>query len=56
MFFDITRFNLSRLELERQSVDLTRMLEQVASEFRPIFAESGLSWQPGSAAQAALFL
>lgn len=42
-FFDITRFNLSRLELERQSVDLTRMLEQVASEFRPIFAESGLS-------------
>ena len=42
-FFDITRFNLSHLELERQSVDLTRMLEQVASEFRPIFAESGLS-------------
>lgn len=42
-FFDITRFNLSRLELERQSVDLTRMLAQVASEFRPIFAESGLS-------------
>lgn len=24
-------------------MDLTRMLEQVASEFRPIFAESGLS-------------
>lgn len=42
-FFDITRFNLSHLELERQSVNLTRMLEQVASEFRPIFAESGLS-------------
>ena len=42
-FFDITRFNLSHLELERQSVDLTRMLEQVASEFRPIFAESGLT-------------
>ena len=41
-FFDITRFNLSHLELERQSVDLTRMLEQVASEFRPIFTESGL--------------
>lgn len=41
-FFDITRFNLSHLELERRSVDLTRMLEQVANEFRPIFAESGL--------------
>ena len=42
-FFDITRFNLSHLELERRSVDLTRMLEQVASEFHPIFAESGLT-------------
>lgn len=39
-FFDITRFNLSHLELERQNVDLTRMLEQVVSEFKPIFAES----------------
>lgn len=51
-FFDITRFNLSRLELERQSVDLTRMLEQVASEFRPIFAESGLSCSLDLPAQA----
>ena len=42
-FFDITRFNLSHLELERRSVDLTRMLEQVASEFHPIFEESGLT-------------
>lgn len=41
-FFDITRFNLTHLELERQSVDLKRMLEQVANEFRPIFAEKGL--------------
>jgi len=41
-FFDITRFNLSHLELEKQSVDLTRMLEQVVSEFGPIFAEKGL--------------
>lgn len=41
-FFDITRFNLAHLELEKQPVDLTRMLEQVASEFEPIFAEKGL--------------
>lgn len=41
-FFDITRFNLSHLELERQPVDLTRMLEQVVSEFQPIFVEKGL--------------
>lgn len=41
-FFDITRFNLSHLELELQPVDLTRMLEQIVSEFQPIFAEKGL--------------
>lgn len=34
-FFDITRFSLTHLELEQQSVDLKRMLEQVASEFEP---------------------
>lgn len=41
-FFDITRFNLSHLELELQPVDLTRMLEQVVSEFQPVFLEKGL--------------
>jgi len=41
-FFDITRFNLSHLELEKQPVDLTRMLEQVVSEFGPVFAEKNL--------------
>lgn len=41
-FFDITRFNLSHLELEKQPVDLKRMLEQIVSEFQPIFAEKGL--------------
>lgn len=41
-FFDITRFNLSHLELEKQLIDLKRMLEQVVSEFQPIFAEKSL--------------
>ena len=41
-FFEITRFNLSHLELEKQPTDLTRMLEQVASEFAPQFAEKDL--------------
>ncbi len=41
-FFDITRFNLSHLELEKQPVDLKRMLEQVVSEFGPVLAENGL--------------
>ena len=42
-FFDITRFNLSHLELETQSVDLTRMLQQLVSEFDPMLREKGLS-------------
>lgn len=41
-FFEITRFNLSRLELDTQPVDLRRLLEQVASEFEPVFREKRL--------------
>ncbi len=41
--FDITRFNLSHLELELQRVDLTRMLQQLVSEFAPMLREKGLS-------------
>lgn len=42
-FFDITRFNLSRLILEPSRVNLSRMLEQIVYEFRPILAEKGLA-------------
>lgn len=42
-FFDVTRFNLSRMELEKRSCDLSRMLQQVASEFAPMLEERGLS-------------
>ena len=41
-FFDITRFRLSHLELERRKVDLKRMLEQVCSEFEPVLQEKGM--------------
>ncbi len=41
-FFDITRFNLSQLTLAVEETDLTRMLQQVASEFEPVFGEKGL--------------
>lgn len=44
-FFDITRFNLSHLELELAPVDLSRMLQQVASEFEPQLAEQDLRCQ-----------
>ena len=42
-FFEITRFSLTRLTLETCPVDLTRMLEQVASEFEPALAEKNLT-------------
>ena len=42
-FFDITRFNLSHIELERRPTDLTRMVEQVVSEFGPMLAERRLT-------------
>ena len=43
-FFDITRFSLTHLTLETSPIDLRRMLEQVASEFEPLFAEKGLTY------------
>ena len=43
-FFDITRFNLTQLTLETETVNLTRMLEQITFEFNPVLAEKSLSW------------
>lgn len=44
-FFDITRFNLTTLTLEPELLNLSRMLEQIASEFEPVLAEKNLSWR-----------
>lgn len=44
-FFDITRFNLTTLTLEKERIHLSRMLEQLASEFIPILSEKNLVWQ-----------
>lgn len=41
-FFEITRFNLQTLELERSHINLSRMLAQLADEFIPLFDEKGL--------------
>ncbi len=41
-FFEITRFNLSHITLEKTKVHLTRMLEQLIFEFRPMFLEKNL--------------
>ncbi len=44
-FFDITRFNLTTLILDKERIYFSRMLEQLASEFRPILAERELVWK-----------
>lgn len=41
-FFEITRFNLTNIELEFSRVNLTRMLEQIIFEFQPMLAEKNL--------------
>lgn len=41
-FFEITRFNLSNITLEYSRVNLTRMLEQITYEFKPMFLEKNL--------------
>jgi len=43
-FFEITRFNLSTLSLETENINLTRMLEQLADEFKPVLDEKRLTW------------
>ncbi len=43
-FFEITRFNLSTMTLELSKINLTRMLEQIAFEFKPLLAEQNLEY------------
>ncbi|WP_422879626.1 sensor histidine kinase [Miniphocaeibacter massiliensis] len=43
-FFDITRFNLASIELEKSEVNLSVMLEQITYEFLPILKEKNLSF------------
>lgn len=44
-FFEITRFNMTHLELEKTRVSLKMMLEQILYEFRPMLAEKDLTCQ-----------
>lgn len=41
-FFEITRFNLSDITLQYSQVNLTRLLEQLVFEFKPMFLEKRL--------------
>lgn len=42
-FFDITRFNFSHMVLEKSTVNLSMMLQQIVSEFATEFDRKGLS-------------
>lgn len=41
-FFEIARFNLSNIVLQYSNINLTRLLEQLIYEFRPILKEKNL--------------
>ena len=41
-FFEITRFNLSNITLEYSKLNLTRLLEQLTYEFKPMLLEKNL--------------
>ncbi|MBQ3107428.1 MAG: HAMP domain-containing histidine kinase [Firmicutes bacterium] len=44
-FFDITRFSFTTQVLEPERTNLTRMLQQITSEFQPVLAEKNLTWR-----------
>ena len=53
--FEITRFNLSAVELSPEDVNLSRMLEQLASEFLPLLAEKHLRIETAIAPEVRCF-
>jgi len=44
-FFEVTRMNLSSMSLEYGDVNMSRMMEQIFYEFRPMFQEKGLDYE-----------
>lgn len=42
-FFEITRFNLTTLSLEKSKINLGRMIEQIVYEFAPMFREKEIT-------------
>ena len=44
-FFEVTRMNLSAMSLEYTDVNMSRMMEQIFYEFRPLFQEKGLTYE-----------
>lgn len=44
-FFDITRFNLTTIALQKQTINMSRMVEQITSEFLPLLTGKHLSFE-----------
>lgn len=44
-FFEITRFNLTTMTLDKEKVDISVMLEQLSYEFLPVMQEKQLTWE-----------
>ena len=42
-FFEITRFNINKVTLEKNRIDLNMMLEQMTDEFYPMLSEKNLT-------------
>lgn len=42
-FFEITRFNLQDIRLEKETINISLMLEQLADEFYAVFTDNGLT-------------
>lgn len=42
-FFEITRYNLTQITLDKSEINLTRMLEQIVFEFQPMMKEKNLT-------------
>lgn len=54
-FFEITRFNINTVTLERNRINLNMMLEQIADEFYPMLSEKNLTVQTDISEQIIMF-
>lgn len=44
-FFEVTRFNYSFMTLDYRTVNMSRMVEQILYEFKPLFQEKGIVYE-----------
>lgn len=54
-FFEITRFNLSNIELEKRQIQFSRLLRQTIFEFRPMLEEKHLTCRLDEAEEIVLY-